>query len=346
MTNYELLGSIRRSLHDIRTHWDALLAPVTSAGQGGAPSARITRDDHDEAEDDIDRTTRVVSLRREVIDVLNAISRWVAEDRPVTKALPNGIDAPSMIEFIERHAEWIADRDAEDDGYESTRLKELAGRVVAMTAPPRKEWHHLGACPLILTAEAVEDGAQVCNGKVRVPIGGDQSEATCSRCETKAAIRWWEEAMGKLDEVVSAVDMARIVFTSLHVRVTERTIRNWARAERITRFVPFGPQPQDVRWWFSARSVLDEVARMDRDCPMCGRVWSGAGEVCSRCYHAMESARPRHAEPKRPTPVASNLRPRHVVPDRNDTDRPQRCHFSDLPLNQCACGRRHEQVSA
>ena len=28
--NYELAGNIRRSLHDIRTHWDTLLQPTTS----------------------------------------------------------------------------------------------------------------------------------------------------------------------------------------------------------------------------------------------------------------------------------------------------------------------------
>lgn len=344
--NYELVGNIRRSLRDIRTHWDAMLVPPSGISQGGSASARITLEDHDESESDIDRATRVVSLRREVIDVLNAISRWVAEDRPVTKALPNGGSAASMIEFIDRHAEWIADRDAEDGGYESGRLKDLAARVVGLTAPPRKEWHYLGACPLELNDPAEGHEPEACNGRVRVAIGGDQSEATCSRCEQKAAIRWWEEAMGKLDEVVSAGIMARVIFTSLHVQVTERTVRNWARQGRITPFTPFGPQPLEVRWWFAARSVLDEVARMDRDCPMCGRVWSGQGEVCSRCYHDLMVARPTRAKPKAATPAPVSLRPARVVPDGIDLDRPERCHWSDLPLAQCACGRSHEMATA
>ena len=344
--NYELTGTIRRSLHDIKTHWDAMLTPTSSAGQGGSASARITLEDHDERESDIDRATRVVSLRREVIDVLNAISRWVAEDRPVTSALPNGGDAESMIEFVDRHAEWIADRDSEDGGFESTRLKDLAARVVNLTAPPRKEWHYLGACPLELNDPEEGYDPEACNGRVRVPIGGDQSEAICSRCDQHASIRWWEEAMGKLDQVVGAADMAQIIFTSLHVQVTERTVRNWARQGRITHFVPFGPQPAEIRWWFAARSVLDEVARMDRDCPMCGRVWSGKGEVCSRCYHHLQVSRPTRAQPKLSTPAPVSLRPARAIPDAGDLDRPERCHWSDLPLAQCACGRAHEMATA
>ena len=342
--NYELAGNIRRSLHDIRTHWDTLLQPTTTGGQGGAPTARITLPDHDPSETDIDRTTRIVSLRRETIDVLTTIARWVAEDRPVTKALPTPT-ADSLALFVDRHADWIADRDADDNGYEAGRLDDLAKRIVAMTAPPRKEFHTIGAgCPLEV---GTGDEAVTCNGRVRVPIGGDQSEATCSRCGKTAVVSWWEDMMGMAvdEESVRSYDIAHMLAQRLKMTVTERTVRNWARDERIAVVHQFGPQPQKPNYWFNPRIVLGQVARMDRDCPMCGRIWSGEGEVCSRCYHAMRSATPRKAEPKRPTPAAVSLRPRHVVPDRDDTDRPNRCHWSDLPLNQCACGRRHDKAS-
>lgn len=34
-----------------------------------------------------------------------------------------------------------------------------------------------------------------------------------------------------------------------------------------------------------------------------------------------------------------------TVADPHDTDRPNRCHWSDLPVGQCACGR-HPKESA
>lgn len=332
--NYELVGSIRRSLADITSHWDAMLVAPSGGGRPGAASARITLDDHDERESDLDRSTRVVSLRREVLDVLNAISRWVMEDRPVTKALPDGSDVTAMATFIDRHAEWIADLDAQDNGYEAGRLKDLAKKVTNLVVPPRKEWHYLGDCPFV-----VEDW--FCAGRVRVPIGGDETDATCSDCGQKASVRWWELVLGMDEEIVDAQGMASAIFSSLHIRVTERTVRNWARQERITRFVPFGPQLKEPRYWFAVRSVLDEVARMDQECPVCGGIFSGEGRVCTSCWYTIQNASRRYAEPKRPTPAARSLRPVRVVPDSHDTDRPERCHFSDLPLDQCACGRPH-----
>lgn len=337
---YAITGSIRRSLADIGAHWDAMLVPSSSAGQGGAATTRITADDHAETEADIDRATRVVSLRREVLDVLNAISRWVMEDRPVTKALPDGLSVPSLIEFIDRHADWIAERDADDNEYETGRLKDLANKVTKLVAPPRKEWHYLGDCPFI-----IEDW--FCAGRVRVPIGGDQSQGTCTDCEQIGLVPWWEDVLGVAvaEESVRASDMARILAERLEVTITERTVRNWARDERISVVPQFGPQPNRPRYWFSPRAVVDEVARMDRDCPMCGRIWSGEGEVCPACWYAMQYAAPSKAKAKAPTRAPIPLLPRKVVvPDSHDTDRPERCHWSDLPTNQCACGRHAAEI--
>lgn len=357
--NYELVGNICRSLASINDHWPALLIAPSSQKLGGPRGGVSTRgvpehdpindplgvmveDDHLDTDADMDRATRAVALSRLATDILNGWCRVVVEDRPVTTVLPNGLSVPSMVEFMERHADWMADHDAAEDC--ASELSDLAKRIGSLVAPTRKEWHHLGSCPL--TIERDEDApSEICNGRVRVPIGGDQSEASCSRCEVKATIRWWEEAMGRFDEVVGSVEMARQIFVRLHVRISERTVRNWARSGRIKRFIPFGPEPREIRWWFSVRSVLDEVAHMDRECPMCGRLWSGTGEVCLGCYQAMRTATRRYAEPKLPTPAAISLRPVRVVPDSHNTDRPERCHFSDLPMNQCACGRAH-RVSA
>jgi len=336
------------SLAAITTQWDAMLEPTTSGGTGGSQSARITADDHADTEADIDRTTRIVSLRRFTVDVLNGWSRVVMEDRPVTSALPDGSSAPSMVEFLQRHAQWMSGHEAAEDC--AGELGDVAKRITAMVAPHRKEWHVIGTCPLKYFDRTDDADAvlEVCDGRVRVPVGGDQSEASCTRCDTKAAVTWWEDVMGKAvdEESVRATEVAHMLAQRLKMTVTERTIRNWARDERITVVHQFGPQPKTPRYWFNPRVVLDQVAHMDRECPMCGRVWSGQGEVCARCYHAMQEARPQHAEPKVRTPAPRNLRPVRVVPDRHDTDRPERCHFSDLPLTQCACGRNHERTSA
>lgn len=343
-TTHDLEAAMLASLRGIATQWDAMLTPTSSGGHGGSQSARITADDHADTEADIDRTTRIVSLRRFTVDVLNGWSRVVMEDRPVTKALPDGSDAKGMCTFLERHAQWMSGHEAAEDCV--TELAELAKKISNLVAPKRKEWHYLGDCPFVV-------GDWFCAGRVRVPIGGDQSEAACSDCDQSGPVRWWEDVLGiaSSEQIVSAADMAQALHDRLHVTVTERTVRNWARAKRVTAFVPFGPEPKEPRWWFEVRTVLDEVARMDRECPMCGRAWSGQGDVCSRCYAAMRVARSRYAEAKRPTPVALSLVgwcpwPRNVVPDPHDTDRPERCHWSDLPLNQCACGRQHERMGA
>lgn len=340
-TTADYEASIKASLSTITRHWDALLAMATPSGAraGGPKGALITADDHDPTDADMDRATRVVSLRRFATDVLNGWSRVVMEDRPVTKALPDGHSVPSMAAFLQVHAQWLSGHEAADVC--ASELKELAAQLPARTDPPRKEWHRLGDCPFV-----VED--RFCSGRVRVRIGGDEQTAACSRCEQAGPVQWWEEVLGirPIERIVGAVDLARILHDRLHITVTERTVRNWAREGRITPHTPFGPQPKTPRWWFNPRDVLDEVARMDRQCPMCGRVWSGQGDVCSRCYGAMQSARPRQRSEHRHTPAARSLTgwcpwPRNVVPDSHDTDRPERCHWSDLPLDQCACGREH-----
>src|SRR5690349_25066252 len=122
-----------------------MLIPTTGGGSGGSATARITADDHAETEADIDRTTRVVSLRRFTVDVLNGWSRVVMEDRPVEKALPNGSDAKGMAAFLDRHAQWMSGHDAAGDC--AGELADVARRITNLVTPQRKEWISLGSCP-------------------------------------------------------------------------------------------------------------------------------------------------------------------------------------------------------
>lgn len=351
----EVEAAILGSLATITNHWDALLVPNTSHAAPGQPRATtssrgvpahdpdtdplgvLVKDDHLDTDEDIDRATRAVSLRRFTVDVLNGWSRVVMEDRPVTKALPDGTDAMSMCGFLEVHARWMSGHEAATDC--ADELGALARDITRMVVPKRKDYVYLGDCPFV-----VEDW--FCAGRVRSRIGGDK-EASCSDCGQTAVIEWWEDVLGisPVEGIVGAVRMAEILHDRLHITVNERTVRNWARWGRITAFVPFGPQPQTPRWWFDARATLDEVARMDRECPSCGRGYQGVGDVCARCYTAMQDARPTWAKRRKHAPAPVQRHPRRILSDPHDTDRPDRCHWSDLPLTQCACGRPH-RVSA
>jgi len=334
-TTHDLEQAIRTSLGDITTHWDAMLTPTSGGTGGGSATARITADDHADTEADIDRTTRIVSLRRFTVDVLNGWSRVVMEDRPVEKALPNGSDAKSMAAFLDRHAQWMSGHDAAGDC--AGELADVARRITALVAPPVRDYVNLGDCPFVV-------GEAFCYGKVRARIGFED-EASCTRCGQTAVVEWWEDVLGiGLSRPCYLPALVAVLRDRLHVTVTDRTLRNWHRDQRITALRPFGPEPRFPR--FDPRRVLDEVASLSRQCPTCGTIWDGKGELCVRCYVAMQDARPLYAEPKRPTPVARSLRPVRVVPDSHDTDRPERCHYSDLPVGQCACGRHRERVGA
>lgn len=351
-TTAEVEDYIKGRLEVIRTHWDALILPASSrtlGGPRGATSSRgvpphdpvndplgvMVEDDHLDSEADIDRATRVVSLRRFTVDVLNGWSRVVMEDRPVTKALPDGKDALSMCRFLETHAQWLSGHEAAEDV--CNELGDLAQRIRQAVAPYRKEWLYLGDCPFV-----IEDW--FCAGRVRSRIGGETDEASCSDCGQVALVEWWEDVLGiGVDpRPVTIPALVPILRDRLKITVTERTLRNWARDGRITPLAPFGPEPKHRR--FDPRVVLDQVSHMDRECPMCGREWHGRGATCARCFTAMKSARPSRAGDQRPTPAPHATVgwcpwPRNTVRDSHDTDRPERCHYSDLPLNQCACGR-------
>jgi hypothetical protein len=164
--------SVKDSLALLALHWDALLASATPSGvvmghRTGARSSRgipkhdpetdplgvMVKDDHDETEADMDRQTRVVSLRRFATDVLNGWSRVVMEDRPVTSELPDGRDVPSMAAFLLRHAEWISWHDAGEDC--ARELRRVARKVSAITAPPPpRQWMPIGECPVTVADAA------------------------------------------------------------------------------------------------------------------------------------------------------------------------------------------------
>jgi len=334
-TTAEIEHRMKDSPATITRHWDALLVMPGGSGAGGSRSTLITADDHDPTDADIDRATRIVSLRRFVRDVLNGWSRVVMEDRPVEKALPDGQDVPAMCRFLETHAQWMSGHEAADDC--ESELADLAQRVKAIAEPRKRDWIYLGDCPFV-----VEDW--FCSGSVRVPIGSDGAEATCSDCGQVGPTIWWEDVLGIRVDVhpVPLPALVPILAQRLHVDVTDRTLRNWVRDGLLSVH-----SVADGTRLFDPRRACEEVSHMNRSCAVCGRTWSGEGETCSPlCFAVQASAKPGRGEARRHTPAPVSLRPRRVVPDSHDTDRPERCHFSDLPLDQCACGRVNHKESA
>lgn len=323
----QIEADLQHALGVLRTNWAAMLEQASTAG--GTPSA-----------DEVTSLDRRISLIYEAHLCLNGWARVIVEDRPVTKVMPDGRDTIGLIDFIDRHAQWFSGHEAAKDAVDE--ISEWAEKIRSVTAPKVREYVYLGDCPFVIGDEAAE---WFCAGRVRVKIGGDAQDAECSDCGQEGVVDWWEEVLG-IDTLptqpVTAAVIAELLHDRLHMKVSHRTVLNWARAKRITMHVAFGPQPEEPRYTvrsvFDARLVLDEATRMWRECPMCGLLWHGRGDVCARCYSAMQVAQKRYAEPKEAYPVVSVPRRLVVVASPTDTDRPNRCHYSDLPTQWCACG--------
>lgn len=296
-------------------------------------------------EDDIDGMTRLLSLRRHVTETLNGWCRVVMEDRPVTsaKALPLGSDVPGMCEFLERHATWLGPQDYADDC--ASEIEAYGRRVVNVVDPPKRERHTLGRCPFVVEGDLPDVYDRTCQGVVSIPIGGDQDEAACSECGQSAVVEWWEEVLGRSRrEVATIPQLVPILRARLHVEVSERTLRRWASRLQITPIqVPVGPQPRHRR--FEVRDVLDEVARMGRECVVCGQPWHGRSDVCTRCIGAVRDARPSVADDSQPYPLGSVVvqsRPLAATAEGLLTLREHlavRCEETGSPQAWCACGR-------
>ena len=343
-TPAEIEAAITEACATISREWDDML-DAPSTGRTGAKSALIQLDDHDPSGSDIDRATRVISMRGQVLASLNGWCRVVMEERPITspKALPVGTDAKHMCAFLARHAEWLSRYD-DAAGSCAEELREWAKKVLALTRPPRREWIDLGPCPFV----TLDTGGQFCRGRVRVRIGSDGDEAACSECGQLSPIEWWEAVLlaDTGPRWVPAREMAAILSQRLHLAVTDRTLRNWASVGRVNGRQAEGPEPARGwrrPWLFEVRQVLDAVALMDRECPMCGRTWSGRGSACLRCVQAM-SDRPLFAEERPAYPV------KHLaIASTPETQAPAallpRCGMSGLPAAWCGCSR-HTDSSA
>ena len=263
---------ITQALVTIRREWPAMM-PVGASGSrpgGGAKSTLITADDDDDTGHDIDRHTRLVSIRREVTAELAQWCRLVIDDRPVTATSVDGSDVPGMCVFLERHAQWLSGhRDAEEAAdriagcgpdCEAANLvasHSCAGIVHAVTRhalppivdrarPPRPR--HIGTCPLEWEAQDDDGNLEMreCGGDVRAfptpftdPTREEQIKQplpTCNRCGTAADVAWWYREMygdHGLSHLVTVDELITVIAVRLDYIATRDQIRQWKHRGKI-----------------------------------------------------------------------------------------------------------------
>lgn len=268
---------ITTSLATIRRTWPHMLptgpAPIR---YGTGRSAGIVSDnstprrnhrgqpywpaDHLDDAPDVDTTTRLVSLRRDVTDSLNGWSRVIVEDRPVHKALPDGTDPEEMCTFLERHAQWMSGHEAASDMAEE--LDRLARDVRRYAPPPitdkpRPATWRIGACPLEVERE---QGMEVCGGDVRYREdyrdAAGEAMPRCASCGVAAVASWWEDRMyddPELRKMLTYDDVATLAHRILGRPVHRATVKMWASRGVIE---PSGQRDDKGRVLFARDAVV------------------------------------------------------------------------------------------
>ena len=235
--------SMRRSLDTIRACWPAMLAGFTRPSirpGGGSAAARIQLDDHDQRDSDIATLDRVISLRRAVVDSLNAIAREVVEERRIKRPLSrlggkahpvDGLDVLDLVAFLDPHVEWLATKGCDPD-YTADELRSHAQRCRMMVLPPVRETQPIGACPLMVPAE---DGLTMvtCGGRVNArptPGASWEADAHCRRCGTAATVSWWEERMfddPELRKRLTEAEVVALIHRLYGKPIQPATVRQW-----------------------------------------------------------------------------------------------------------------------
>ena len=252
MSLQEIETSLTQSLTTITTHWDAMLTPRSSGGIAKAPTGAVTlADDHSDTDADTPRLERLLSLRREVMDCLNAWSRVIIEDRDVRVQVPHGTDVPGMCVFLTRHAQWFAGHEAAEEA--DTELRAWAGKVRNAADPTRKDWVNLGPCPVAINDDIT------CGTTIRAyPHKAHTDTITCRGCGFENDLGWWVEVIVGAEELVTIPQLAEILRRRWGTTVTERTLRNWHKNGRI-RAAETGPTPK-----FDRQQVFRDLAAHEK----------------------------------------------------------------------------------
>lgn len=286
---------ITQALVTIRREWPAMMPTgpsVVRLSMGGSTGAAGIvgdstapwlddlgrphwRTDHARGGGDVDPTTALISLRRDVVEVLNGWCRVVIEDRPVTKALPrDGMDVFALVEFLERHAAWMSGHEAAYDCADEVAM--LARQVEGVASPRVRDWVSLGSCPLEVEAET-DDGLAmvVCGGQVRArPKPGDRDgevDCRCDRCGMEAVSRWWEARMfddSELSRLLTYDGVALAAHRVLGRPVQRATVKMWAKRGIIK---PLTMRDEKGRTLFAREAVVRAIHK-----------WAGLGDTLAQ----------------------------------------------------------------
>lgn len=326
----------------IRQHWPTLLTPTTRPSTGSPSTDTLTS------------TERRILLRQQVDQSLARWCRAIARDRELTTRLPLATDTLGMIVLVERWARWFTAEHA-DAARAVRQLERLANEVDVTVEPPARDHVYLGPCPFVLPDPKDDTVLWSCRGRILTRIGGDGS-AYCTGCGQEAVREWWESVLGLTLPYVTLPGLVPVLHRRLGLRVGERTLRNWRRDGIITPALvaaehePAGGVGPVLVWdLFDPLDVIADLSDLGRVCALCSAPWDGGGDVCRRCWLSTVQANPTIVdEPTGPTiaGIPVTIRPRRPkADDPHDTDRPERCHWSDLPVGQCACGRHRDTPS-
>lgn len=257
--------SIEASLRGIRDRWPYMWGHHVHRGRainGGSPGAGILpgrdeptgyrangqpywAEDAARGDGDLPAIDRIASLRREVIEALNATCREVIEERGIehvvtrwggTAHTVNGRDALDLIAFLLPHAEWLATMSG-DPEYAAHELAGYLRQVSAVVDPHKRDRMSLGPCPLEAPGEA--DVLTRCTGTVWVRLDTDspgEADGVCSSCNEAAVWSWWEPRMYPDLEVRGTLTTAEVVTflaRAYGVAIAAATVRVWVHRGRL-----------------------------------------------------------------------------------------------------------------
>ena len=214
--------ALLRALRVIRACWRIDYSQIT----GGATGPQST--------DEVTTLDRWVSLRHEVHLTLNGWARVIVEDRPLTKAVPDGRDTLALVELLTRHARWFSGHAAVGDCL--GELEDAAMRLRSVVIPRRREWMSIGECPL--EWPDTEGVGRACGGQVRAwPAPEDarlgeglMRDPTCQQCGTEASVGWWETHMfpdAETRRLLTAEGVVTFVHSQYGEAIERATVRKW-----------------------------------------------------------------------------------------------------------------------
>ena len=204
---------IRKALGSILMCWEDSLEPARRGETAHVDTSR---------EAPMPISAHVLDVRAMCRARLGGWVRVICEEQDL-KTVFYSSDVPALVDFIDTHADWLADFEAgADAAYE---IDQSAQELRAIVTPHVKEWMKIGTCPLKVEVEGEQ---VVCGGVVRAYPDHDPR---CQKCGTDGVVAWWERVMfpelGIMHRFVTAPELIVFLHHQIGRRVAAVTIRQW-----------------------------------------------------------------------------------------------------------------------